>query len=133
MQNGPLDIITININFDYTYSPVKNTSALRISSTELLDMSFFYLWETAFDIVLPINKRTKKACEHFSSFANNCVSTCKYFLLLGLSDCTYRLGYLLCANKIFRWAQPFLAKASDRVALFCDAPNMTPICPILRI
>lgn len=61
---------------------------------------FLYLSEAAFDTVLPINKRTKKACEHFSSFADNCVLTCKCFLLLGSSEHTYRLAYLLLTNKI---------------------------------
>lgn len=104
----------------------------RISYTVTIHV-IFYLWETAFDTVLPVNKRTKKACEHFSSFADNCVLTCKCFLLLVSSDHTYRLGFLLCVNKIFRWVLPFLAKASDRASLFCDAPNMTTICPLLRI
>lgn len=63
-------------------------------------MSFFYLSEAAFDAVLPINKGIKKAGEHFASFADKCVLTCKCFLLLDSSEHTCRLAYLLLTNKI---------------------------------
>lgn len=63
-------------------------------------MSFFYLSEAALDTVLPVNKGIKKAAEHFASFADKCILTCKCFLLLDSSEHNYRLAYLLLTNKI---------------------------------